>query len=270
MGWGAECGVALENHVGGAEVGRDEGKQKGMLVNGETEKVGEIELVEEIKEVKEVKRLKEVEDIELAEEMEEAEEIELAEEVKEITDIELVEAKLEQTGEMQYDDVLGSMGSQSMDIDNDSDHRMEFHPSHNTKYSNDPRSSSSTTGQASTTPRSFTPEENQKQGRFEDVPFSIKIRESTSLEPTIALQSAPGELPLSVDTLLAMEKNEAKLNVTTFPGLAEVLPAVSIEISAVAPVMFTTDANINLNLDASIQSSKKVACGAVDWDDAFD
>lgn len=263
-GTGTGCEVTLEDHVGGDEVGGRGEEERGTLVKGETEDITEIKPIEEIKKVKAVKEVKEVEGVEPAEEMEQAKEIKLAEDIKEITGIELVEEKLEQTEEIQDDDVLGSMGSQSMDIDNDSDHRMDFYPETN----------SSIIGQASTTPRSFTPEGTPEQGGFEDVPFSIKIDKSASPTHTIPLPSTPGEHPPSVDTLPAMEKNEAELNLTTFLGIAEMPPVASIEITAVAPVIFTADANTNLNPEISdtawIQSSTKVAYGAVDWEEAFD
>lgn len=266
-GAGTECEVTLEDHVGGAEVGGcEEEEEMGTLVKGDTEEITEIKPVKEIKEVKAVKEVKEVEGVEPAEEMEQAEEKEIkrAEDIKEITEIELVEEKLEQTEEIQDDDVLGSMGSQSMDIDNDSDHRMDSYP----------ETSSSIIVQASTTPRSFTPEGTPEQEGFEDVPFSIKIDKSASPAHTIPLLSTPGEHPPSVDTLPAMEKNEAELNLTTFLGITEMPPVVSIEITAVAPVIFTADANTNLNPETpdttSIQSSTKVAYGAVDWEEAFD
>lgn len=265
--------LVFEDQVGGSGTRKYGGEKS--VVKGKVKEVGEIEPAEEIEKVKEAK------DIEPATEMGEVKEIKPAGEIEQTTEIKLVEKKqkdLEQTEETQDDDLLGSMGSQSMDIDNDSDHRKEFHPSCNSKNSNEPDNNSPPTRRAVAAPRSLVRKEKQAQEEFDKSPFSFKVRESASPASTsgnIALPSTElcEHLPRA-DTPSTMKGDMTKLNCIAFPGLMEVGPALLTEIPVVVPTILTTDINIGPNSETSettsIQDSTEQDYGPVGWEDAFD
>lgn len=128
-------------------------------------------------------------EIQLAEQIEPAEALT---EIKPDEDIENPEEKQEnpqQSKETEDDTAFGSMGSQSMDIDNDSENTGGFH------FTNKPaHSSSPPTGEVAAIHR---PQEEPAPAESDEVPFSFKIREPASniAPPATGLPPSPNTMP---------------------------------------------------------------------------
>lgn len=242
--------------------------KEGGAVEGEVGEVKEIKLdggVAGVRDTEETNEIEKVEEIEKIEEIKEAEEIELA--------VEELEG-LEQPEGVEDNDVLGSIGSQSMDIDNGSEPQEEFHLNSSERSSGEPNNYFPT-GEAAAIPRSCAPEEEHAQEELDDMSFSFKISASalpaSTSSDSVFPNTGPDEPPSSADTPPAIKENQAELNCTIFPEPAGVPPAALgtlNEIPSVGPVTPTIDSKTLGS--APIQVPIEEASEPVDWEDAFD